>query len=163
MSDQQKQSRISEEDHKRIKDAIGEAERHTNGEIFAVLARESDDYFYIAGFFAALWALMIGFVVAVIGWFSPVVISLSALAVAVLGPILGAVADRSGRRKPWIAVLSTMCIAATAMLWFARREPGSAVFALVLVAVAAEARDPVGLRLGLGLGQGPRPAAQPRR
>jgi len=64
-------------------------------------------------------------------------ISLSALAVAVLGPILGAVADRSGRRKPWIAVLSAMCIGATAMLWFARPEPGSAVFALVLVAVAS--------------------------
>jgi UMF1 family MFS transporter len=70
----------------------------------------------------AQWGLMIG---------------LSAVAVAVLGPILGAVADRSGRRKPWIAALSLLCIAATTMLWFARPEPGYAVFVLVLVAIAS--------------------------
>jgi len=71
-------------------------------------------------------------------------ISLSAVAVAVLGPVLGAVADRSGRRKPWIAALSLLCIAATAMLWFARPEPGYAVFALVLVAVGS-----LGFELGM--------------
>ncbi len=71
-------------------------------------------------------------------------ISLSAVAVAVLGPILGAVADRIGRRKPWLAGFSLLCIAATAMLWFARPEPGYAVLALVLVAIAS-----LGFELGM--------------
>lgn len=41
---------ISETDHKRIADAIRAAEAKTSGEVFAVLARSSDDYFFAAGF-----------------------------------------------------------------------------------------------------------------
>lgn len=51
-------------------------------------------------------------------------ISFSGLFIAILGPIMGAVADHSGDRKRWIFWLSWLCIIPTAMLWFA--EPGSA-------------------------------------
>ena len=31
------------------------------------------------------------------------------LAVALVGPLLGAIADQSGRRKPWIAGITALC------------------------------------------------------
>ena len=42
-------------------------------------------------------------------------ISLSGLAVAVLAPLLGAVADFGGRRKPWIFAFTVLCAMATAL------------------------------------------------
>jgi UMF1 family MFS transporter len=62
--------------------------------------------------------------------------SLSALAVAVAGPILGAIADSAGRRKPWVLAFTVLCVAATAMLWFARPQTGDVVWALVFAAIA---------------------------
>jgi UMF1 family MFS transporter len=62
-------------------------------------------------------------------------VSLSSVAIAFLGPVLGAIADRGGRRKPWLAAFTTLCIAATAMLWFAAPGAGFAVLALVLVGI----------------------------
>ncbi|MDT8449446.1 MAG: hypothetical protein RQ847_04660, partial [Wenzhouxiangellaceae bacterium] len=40
--------------------------------------------------------------------------------VAVLAPFLGAIADRSGRRKPWLLFFTLLCVVACAMLWFVR-------------------------------------------
>ncbi len=62
-------------------------------------------------------------------------ISLSALAVAVLGPFFGAIADHGGRRKPWIGTFTALCIAASAALWLARPDTGFVMLALVLVGV----------------------------
>ena len=62
-------------------------------------------------------------------------ISLSALAVAVLGPFFGAIADHGGRRKPWIGTFTALCIAASALLWLARPDTGFVMLALVLVGV----------------------------
>jgi len=62
--------------------------------------------------------------------------SLSALAVAVAGPILGAIADSAGRRKPWVLAFTILCVAATAMLWFARPQTSDVVWALVFAAIA---------------------------
>ncbi|MEX0760783.1 MAG: MFS transporter, partial [Tistlia sp.] len=45
-------------------------------------------------------------------------------------------ADQGGRRKPWIAVFSLLCIASGAGLWFAEPDPSWALFALVLAALA---------------------------
>ncbi len=59
----------------------------------------------------------------------------SGLAVAVLSPPLGAVADSAGRRKPWLAATTALCIAATAMLWFATPGAGSVLWVLVFVAL----------------------------
>lgn len=63
-------------------------------------------------------------------------VGLAALAVAVAGPVLGAVADQGGRRKPWLAGFTALSVAATALLWFAAPEPGSAIWALSFVALA---------------------------
>jgi UMF1 family MFS transporter len=49
---------------------------------------------------------------------------------------LGAVADQDRRRKPWLAVTSAVCIAASAGLWLVAPEASSLLLALVLVAVA---------------------------
>lgn len=66
------------------------------------------------------------------GW----AMSASALLVALIGPVLGAVADQGGRRKPWLAATTALCVAATAALWFVVPGPGLLVLALVLVAFA---------------------------
>lgn len=62
-------------------------------------------------------------------------ITLSGLAIAILSPVLGAIADQNGRRKPWIAIFSLVCIAATALLWFVKPDPSYVVFALVCLAI----------------------------
>jgi UMF1 family MFS transporter len=61
--------------------------------------------------------------------------SLSAILIAVLSPCLGAIADRTGRRKPWILGFSLLCILATAGLWFVRPDPGYAMLAIILVVI----------------------------
>jgi len=63
-------------------------------------------------------------------------ISASALAVALTGPLLGAIADHAGARKPWIAVLTLLCVVATTMLWFTRPDLADIIWALFFVALA---------------------------
>jgi len=63
-------------------------------------------------------------------------ISLSAVLIAVLSPILGAIADHGGRRKPWLFILTALCIAASAGLWWVQPNAAFAPLALVLVVVA---------------------------
>lgn len=48
---------------------------------------------------------------------------LAGLCIALLSPLLGGIADRTGPRKPWIAVFGAMLVAGSAMLWYAK--PGS--------------------------------------
>jgi UMF1 family MFS transporter len=60
-------------------------------------------------------------------------VGLAGIMVAVGGPILGAVADQSGRRKPWIAVFTGLCVAATALLWFVKPSAAYIWPALFLV------------------------------
>jgi len=48
------------------------------------------------------------------------------------GPLLGAIADRSGRRKPWLGAFTALCIAATASLWFVQPESSFVWLALLL-------------------------------
>ena len=62
-------------------------------------------------------------------------ITISGLAIAILSPVLGAVADQNGRRKPWVAIFSLVCIVVTALLWFAKPDPSYVVFALACVAI----------------------------
>ena len=61
--------------------------------------------------------------------------------VAVGGPVLGAIADQSGRRKPWIAVFTGLCVVATACLWFVAPGPEAVAAALALVVVATLGSD----------------------
>jgi UMF1 family MFS transporter len=53
-----------------------------------------------------------------------------------MAPLLGAIADQGGRRKPWLLVLSLACIAAMASLWFVRPDPSSMMFALFAYGIA---------------------------
>jgi UMF1 family MFS transporter len=61
---------------------------------------------------------------------------LAALAIAVASPIFGAIADRGGRRKPWLLAFSLVSILATAALWFVRPVAADVSFALVAMAIA---------------------------
>lgn len=65
-------------------------------------------------------------------------IAVSGILIAVLGPILGAVADNSGSRKKWIFWLSMFCIIPCALLWFATPDSSAShiLFVLGLVALA---------------------------
>ena len=70
--------------------------------------------------------------------------SLSAIIIAILSPCLGAIADRTGRRKPWILGFSLLCILATAGLWFVRPDPSYAALAVILVVLGN-----IGFELGI--------------
>ncbi|MER8483104.1 MFS transporter [Mesorhizobium sp. M1322] len=67
-------------------------------------------------------------------------IAAAGLAIAVLSPILGSIADQTGPRKPWIALFAAIKITSLCLLWFA--APGSNLFLVVLffslASVAAE-------------------------
>ena len=57
-------SMMSDDDHKLVSKAIRAAEKHTDGEIYAVIARRSDDYFAPAAFAVSLAAILGAFIVA---------------------------------------------------------------------------------------------------
>lgn len=61
---------------------------------------------------------------------------LAALAIALLSPVLGSVADQGGRRKPWLFALSLVTIVATALLWFVQPHSHAVGLALVTVGIA---------------------------
>jgi UMF1 family MFS transporter len=62
-------------------------------------------------------------------------IAASALIIAVLAPITGAIADAAGPRKPWLVGFSLMTGLGTAGLWFAAPDPAWIVPTLILVAL----------------------------
>ena len=63
-------------------------------------------------------------------------ISFSAIAVAFSGPLLGAIADHSGNRKPWLFIFTVLCVLACANLWNVQANTQSVLLALILVGVA---------------------------
>lgn len=60
----------------------------------------------------------------------------SGLVVALTSPLLGAVADVSGRRKPWLAAFTLVCALATASLWWAMPSPAALPLAVAAVVLA---------------------------
>ncbi len=81
---------IGTADHARIAEAIRQAEAETSGEIYAVLARSSDDYFFAAGFVAACGILAASVIAAFLAhwyWFD---IRLPLFGLAVLAAFLSA-------------------------------------------------------------------------
>ncbi len=63
-------------------------------------------------------------------------IAASGIIIAFLGPVLGAVADNSGKRKSWIFWLSMLCIVPCSLLWFATPDSSTSHVLMVLTLVA---------------------------
>jgi len=61
-------------------------------------------------------------------------VTISALLVAVLSPFVGAMADRGGYRKRYLAIATIVCIAATIALFFPQK--GDVLFAISIFVVA---------------------------
>src|SRR3954453_284819 len=55
------------------------------------------------------------------------------LMIAVLSPVLGAIADASGRRKPWIAAFGALLVIGSCLMWFGKPGEPSAIPPLLLV------------------------------
>jgi UMF1 family MFS transporter len=55
------------------------------------------------------------------------------LMIALLSPVLGAIADASGRRKPWIAAFGALLVIGSGLMWFGRPGDASVIPALLLV------------------------------
>src|SRR5436309_11466080 len=54
------------------------------------------------------------------------------LLIALLSPVLGAIADSSGRRKPWIAAFGALLVIGSSLRWFGRPGGASVIPPLVL-------------------------------
>lgn len=65
------------------------------------------------------------------GW----MVGASGAVIAIGGPILGAMADRTGQRKPWLAAFTLLCIVATGLLWNVLPSNNMVLMALVLVGI----------------------------
>ncbi|NMM43823.1 MFS transporter [Rhodospirillaceae bacterium KN72] len=61
--------------------------------------------------------------------------SLAALIIAVAGPVLGAISDRAGRRKPWLLILTLIGGVSTMALWTAEADSSFVFQSLVLVVI----------------------------
>ncbi|MFV3074644.1 MFS transporter [Niveispirillum fermenti] len=68
-----------------------------------------------------------------------VMLGLSGLAIALLSPVLGAIADRGGPIKPWLGGFTALAVLGSALLWFIRPDPAYALPALLLVGIASTA------------------------
>lgn len=64
-------------------------------------------------------------------------LAVSGAAIALMAPVMGALADSSGRRMPWIAGFSGLYLIATWALWAAVPDASDAVIAGVLLAFGA--------------------------
>ena len=63
------------------------------------------------------------------------------ISVAAAGPLMGAIADQTGRNKRWLAVFTLLCAAATSLLWFVLPSPQFLWFALGIVGVGVFASE----------------------
>lgn len=69
----------------------------------------------------ALWGNMIG---------------IAGFIVAIVAPLLGAIADEGGRRKPWILFFTVLCVIGSSLLWFVQPEGDWLWFALIMAFLA---------------------------
>ena len=64
------------------------------------------------------------------------------LMIALMSPVLGAIADASGRRKPWIAAFGTLLVIGSCLMWFGKPGDASVIppllFAYGIATVGAE-------------------------
>ena len=64
-------------------------------------------------------------------------LTVAGLVVAFASPLLGAIADFSGSRKPWVFAFSLACVALTALLWFVEPTTEFVMPALLLYGLAS--------------------------
>lgn len=62
-------------------------------------------------------------------------LTITGILIAILAPTLGAVADSSGRRMPWIWLFSTMYVVGSAALWWTAPQDFSVLWALFFFGV----------------------------
>ena len=62
--------------------------------------------------------------------------SISGLTVAVFAPVLGAIADAGGRRKPWLIVFTVAAVLGSAMLWWTEANAAFIAWAMIWYALA---------------------------
>src|SRR3954470_3690864 len=73
-------------------------------------------------------------------------IAAAGLVIALCSPALGAIADASGRRKPWIAALGVVLVIACMALWLGKpRDAASIPYALISFAVGTIAVEFAGV------------------
>jgi UMF1 family MFS transporter len=64
------------------------------------------------------------------------------IAIALLSPVLGAIADASGRRKPWIAAFGALLVIGASLMWFGKPGEASVIppllFAYAIATVGVE-------------------------
>jgi UMF1 family MFS transporter len=64
------------------------------------------------------------------------------IAIALLSPVLGAIADASGRRKPWIAAFGALLVIGSSLMWFGAPDDPSVIppllFAYAIATVGVE-------------------------
>jgi MFS transporter, UMF1 family len=65
------------------------------------------------------------------GW----AMTVGGIAIAIASPVLGAIADAGGRRKPWLGFFTAISVAGCLALWYARPDPSFVLFALVVVGI----------------------------
>jgi MFS transporter, UMF1 family len=58
--------------------------------------------------------------------------AVAGLLIALMSPVLGAIADASGRRKPWIAAFGALLVIGSFLMWFGRPGDVSAIPSLLL-------------------------------
>jgi UMF1 family MFS transporter len=54
------------------------------------------------------------------------------LLIALMSPVLGAIADSSGRRKPWIAAFGALLVIGSCLMWFGRPGDAAVISPLLL-------------------------------
>ena len=63
-------------------------------------------------------------------------VAIAALIIGISSPIFGAIADHEGRRKPWLAFFTILCVIASAMLWYIMPEDSNVRSALIWAVLA---------------------------
>jgi len=75
------------------------------------------------------------------GW----AMSASGIAIALASPVLGAIADAGGRRKPWLLVLTWLAVLGCFLLWYATPTPEVVLMVLVVAALTNVAFEIAGV------------------
>lgn len=68
-------------------------------------------------------------------------VGVAGLIVALSAPVFGAVADQSGRRKPWIGLFTVLCVLATGALWWVQPQTDAVLAAVLLAGFATVAAE----------------------